>query len=214
MNGMIEEKKVKIKGKMRLPWRIRLIGAAVAAVLVIVAAIVLSAVFSRPGGQTTVTEASLKEIVKTGNLSTVEYIYNSILEVKDDDAEQDEILYYVSYEGVVKSGFDFNELRFETDETDKKYVVIIPEIKVNNADVKYESMDFIFVNSKDNKEGVANEAYEKCKADLLIKAVENPAVKTMARESAEAAIEAMLIPFEKDLKNGYEFEIRFAEDQK
>lgn len=214
MNGMIEEKKVKIKGMIRLPWRIRLIGAAIVAVLLIVTAIVLSAVFSRPGGQTTVSEASLKEIIKTGNLSTVEYIYNSILEVKNDDAEKDDTLYYVSYEGVVKAGFDFNELRFETDKTDKKYVVIIPEIKVNNADVKYESMDFIFVNSKDNKEGVVNEAYEKCKADLLAKAEENPAVKSMARESAEDTIEAMLTPFEKTLKNGYEFEIRFAEEQK
>lgn len=184
----------------------------VTAILLVAAAMVLSAVFSRSGGQTTVTEASLKEIIKTGNLSTVEYIYNSILEVKDDEKAQ--TLYYVSYEGVVKSGFDFDELRFETDKENNKYVVIIPEIKVNNADVKYESMDFIFVNSKDNKEGVANEAYEKCKADLLAKAEENPAVKTMARESAEDTIEAMLMPFEKTLKNGYEFEIKFAEDQK
>ncbi len=187
---------------------------AVAAIVIIVAAMILSAVFSSQGGQTTVTEASLKEVIKIENLSTVEYIYNSIVEVKDEESKKEETLYYVSYEGVVKAGFDFDELRFETDKKNNKYIVIIPEIKINSADVKYDSMDFIFMKSKDNKEGVANEAYDKCKADLLTKAEKNPAVKTTARENAESTIEAMLMPFEKDLKNGYEFEIQFAEDQK
>lgn len=200
-----------MKEKMLSP---KFIKAGAATILVIIAiTMILSAVFSRAGGQTTVTEASLKEIIKTANLSTVEYIYNSIVEVKDENSKKEETLYYVSYEGIVKAGFDFDELRLENDKKNNKYVVIIPEIKINNADVKYDSMDFIFIKSKDNKEGVANEAYDICKADLVAKAEENPAVRTMAKESAEATIEAMLMPFEKNLKNGYKFEIKFAEDQ-
>ena len=211
MNEMLDEE---LEEKTCLPFKLKLVGIATVIVLIFIVAIVLSIVFSRPGKMITKFESSIMSIDETEIMSTAEYKYNSVVEVKDEKSKKEKILYCVSYNGVVKSGFNFTDIKFETDTENKKYVVIIPEITVQSSEVEYESMQYIFLEGKD-REGLADEAYEKCKSDLKVKTEENISeILSMAKESAKTTMESFLLPFKNDLKNGYQFEIRFEEEQK
>ena len=203
-----------IKVKLKTPLLPYLVIAAVVLAVIITASIILSAVFSRPGQMLTTVESSLVAIKETESMSTVEYNYNSVVVVKDEDSKKEKTLYCVSYDGVIKAGFNFADIKIEDDRKNQKYVLIIPEITLQPSEVEYESMEFIFIEGKD-KEGLAKEAYPKCKADLEEKAKnEESVILEIAKESAKNTMELFLKPFEKDLKGGYEFEIRFAEGQK
>lgn len=67
-------------------------------------------------GITTISEASLKEVIEVSELSTLEYTYNS----HTFKANKKEVEYYVAYKGTVQLGFDFSQLTVNTDHEAKK----------------------------------------------------------------------------------------------
>ena len=172
---------------------------------VIALAIILSVVFKKEKEVTTIAEASLREVIETSELSTVEFIYNSTTTVKNDKGKPK---YHIAYEGTVKAGFDFNKIKLEKDEKNKKIVVIIPEIKINAVNINDKSFDFIFMKDKYDTENTFQEAYKACYKDLENKAKSNENIKKMAYDNAVDTMNAILMPLEEKIPAGYEFDFR------
>ena len=172
---------------------------------ILIGAIVLSVVFAKDKEITTIAEASLKEVIETSELSTVEFIYNSTTSVKNDKGK---VKYHIAYEGTVKAGFDFNEIKIEKDDKNKKIVVIIPPIKKNAVNINDKTFDFIFMKDKYDTETTFQEAYKASYNDLENKAKSNENIKKMAYDNAVDSMRAILMPLEKKLPAGYEFDFR------
>lgn len=177
----------------------RLVITMLAGVLVVM--IGLSVLFAKERNITTVAESSLKEVIETSELSTVEFIYNSTVTVSD---EENNPKYHIAYEGTVKAGFDFNQITTEMDKENKKIVIVIPEIKINSVNINDETLDFIFVKDKYDTETTFQEAYKICYEDLENKAKSNTTIKKMAYENAVDAMQAIIIPLKTKMPDGYD----------
>lgn len=164
--------------------------------------IILGIIFSKPGAVTTISESSLKEVIEISELSTIEYIYNSTFTVTEGKEEK----YHVAYEGVVKAGFDFNDIKIS--EEGKKIIITIPDITINSAYVDENSIDCLFIKDKYETETILQEAYRKSIEDLEIKAESNDTLLTMARDNAKEMIKALIQPWEEQLEEGYTIEVR------
>lgn len=179
----------------------------IAGAAVLLIAILMVMLFSPKGGTTFSAESSLREVLEIADLSTAEYTYNSIEEVKN---EKGETKYHVAYKGTVKAGVNFEKIQII--ESDKKITVIIPSIEIQDVSVDT-NLDYIFTKNKYNTETIYAEAYSKCIEDLNEKAKTNPTLLATAKESAVDTIKALLRPFESQLADGQEFEIVFADEQ-
>lgn len=179
--------------------------------ILLIVSVALSVLFAQERKVTTIAEASLKEVIETSELSTVEYIYNSTATVYD---EENRPTYHISYEGTVKAGFDFNKIKTETDKENKKIIIIIPEIKINSVNINDESLDFIFVKDKYDTETTFQEAYKVSYSDLENKAKSNETIKKMAYENAVDTMKAIIIPLEIKLPDGYVFDFRQESESK
>ena len=157
-------------------------------------------------------ETSLKEIMENSELSTAEYTYNSITKVKIDESKKEDdenIKYYVSYKGKVKSGFDFNEIKVY--EKNKKISIVIPEIKIQSVEVN-EDLEYIFTRKKYNTENTYAEAYNVCCNDLENKAKSNKTLRETAVQSAIETVTALTKPFENQLEDGRIIEVKYIDD--
>lgn len=178
---------------------------------IVVIAVLSSILFAKERNVKTVAESSLKEVVEVCELSTVEFIYNSTVTVKD---EENKDKYHVAYEGVVNAGFDFNKITTEMDKENKKIVIVIPKIKINSVNINDETLDFIFVKDKYDTETTFQEAYKVSYEDLEKKAETNQTVKKMAYENAVDTMKAIIIPLESKLPKGYSFDFREGSEAK
>ena len=182
---------------------------AVALLITVVGWIIIAA----PSGETTITvKTSLKEVIESSELSTSKYTYNSIAKAKIDPKnpeDEDNIRYYVSYKGEVRSGFDFSKIKIEEDE--KGLIVIIPKMQIHEIVVK-KGMDYIFTKDKYDTENTYAEALEICVADLRKKAEANETLRRVAVESAIETLTALTKPFEEQLGEGKIIRVVYIED--
>lgn len=189
------------KKRFKVPWKLLiLIGILLA--LGTTAIILLN--YDKPGTVTTQSEVSLKDIFEIGEVSSVEYTYNSIVSISTKKVKK----YHVAYKGTVKAGFNFDDIKTKDDKKNKKIVIEIPEIKINDVYVDDESLDFIFVKEKYNTETIYQEAYSKCVEDLKKKAKSNKKMLEMARENGIETIRALIMPLEEQLPEGYTVEYK------
>lgn len=177
----------------------------ISSIVVIALIVILAVVFKGTGEITVNIETSLKEVLETSEISTVEYTYNSITEKKEDDI----VKYYVKYKGVVKAGFDFDKLDVSKDTQDEnKIIITIPEISINSVAVD-EDLKYIFTKEKYDTEVIYPEAFRLCSEDLTSKAKTNGTLQKMAKESAEDLVKGLTAPFEEE---GYIIEIVHTSD--
>lgn len=174
-----------------------------AAILIVL--IALNIIFTKKGSLTTEAETSLKQIIDTGDISTVQYTYNSIVTIYD---EKNKPKYHVAYDGTAKAGFDFNKIDVSKDNESKKIIVTVPQMKVTAVNVDSKTMDYIFEKKKYDTETTYQEAYKACISDLEKKAKSNKSIKKMAFENAVDSMKAILIPLESRLPDGYTFDFR------
>ena len=145
-------------------------------------------IMNLPGKVTTETFSALKEVIDVKEISTVEYTYTSIVTVKNEKEDK----YHVSYNGVVKAGFDGGEIVIEEDVEQKKILITIPPIKVLSAVVDDKSLDYIFMKEKYNTETTFQEAFKECTNDLINKANSNYEVMELAKKNATVFIETFI----------------------
>lgn len=181
-----------------------ILGGAVAALIIVVIGIIVFT--NREPELTIVSEASLKEILDIDDLATLEYFYNSIADVKDE--ESGKVKYHVSYKGTVRLGIQFEEIKVEIDENNRKVDIILPDVKLIDYNIDPESLDFIFEKDKYETEDVIIEAETVCKTDLKVKAVQDANLKKLAKESAIDAINALLCPWIEQVADEYTVEVK------
>ena len=89
--------------------------------------------------EVTFTEAQLAEVFKISELSTATYTYNSIASAYDEEAQT--VRYHVSYEGTVKVGVDFSDIKMEIDNENKLIKLTLPEAEVLDMSIDAGTMD-------------------------------------------------------------------------
>lgn len=150
-------------------------------------------------------QSSLEKIIEISELSTIEYTYNAIAtKYKDDVKDENNIEYYVSYEGVVTVGIDFNEIKIEPNEKEKKITITLPEVEDHDIRVNMGTMEYIYVENTNEKDRISQEAYLLCKNDLKDRISKEENLDKNARENAISAVEALFKPW----SDRYEIEVK------
>lgn len=155
---------------------------------------------------TTITKSSLEKVIEISDLSTLDYTYNSITDVLDEDGET--IKYHVAYEGVVTAGIDFERVDVSVDEETKKVTITIPEADIQNVDVDMGTLEYIFEEKKYETETVSQEAYKACRADLEKKATEENNLLSVAKENAVDVVNALITPWVEQIDEEYQVEVK------
>lgn len=140
-----------------------------------------------------VSETSLKEMIEIDELATLEYFYNSVAKVKEEDA--DKVKYHVAYEGTIRYGINFEQIGISIDEKNKIINIVLPNVSLIDSNVNVETLEFIFEKDKYETETVVMEAKSICESDLETKATQNSDLKKMAKENAIDTINALLCPW-------------------
>ncbi len=155
------------------------------------------------------TKSSLEKIIEINKLSTIEYTYNAIVtKYKNDEVKDENIEYYVSYDGKVTAGIDFNEVLIENiDYKAKKIYIKLPEVEIHNTIVDMGTLDYIFAKNVPEKESISQEAYKLCKNDLKERAEKETELLSNATENAKSTIEALIKPWIESIDK--EFQIEF-----
>ena len=179
----------------------------VAAVVVVAAATTLGVVASKRSKEAEVlTVSTLKEIVNVSELSTFTAVYNGIAKAMDEE-EPDEIDYYVSYEARVNAGINFEKVEIQLDEDTKTIIVQLPEVTINDVIVDVASLEYIFLDDKENDVGVTEEAYKLCREDACRESGEQKAIVELAQENAENILTALTQPLIEQTAEEYTLKI-------
>ena len=179
---------------------------AVTVIAVVIAAAVIVSVASKRAKPEIFSVSTLERIINVSELSTFEAVYNGIAEVADAE-NPEKINYYVSYDAKVIAGINFEDVDISVDHDNKLVTVIMPEIKINEINVAIESLDYIFLNDKENTSTVSTEAYKKCIEDVENESQSNDAILQLAGDNARNIIEALIKPFIQQLDEEYQLQI-------
>lgn len=185
-----------------------MIAGCVLAVILVGAAVfvVPKLLYSEENRVTTITKASLEKVLEISDLETLDYTYNSIVDVMDEDGEK--IKYHVAYEGVVTAGIDFEKIAVDVEEDTKTVVITVPEAGVQNVYVDMGTLEYIFEKDRYETETVSQEAYHACCEDLEKKAKEEMSLLTIARDNAVEAVNALITPWVEQMDEEYQVEVR------
>lgn len=179
--------------------------------IIIIALIVLTISFIRVHNEnrlTITTKSSLEKIIEINKLSTIEYTYNAIVaRYKDDEVKDDNVEYYVAYNGKVTAGIDFNEVNIDVNYKEKKIYITLPNVEIHEINVDMGTLDYIYEKNTSEKDSISQEAYKLCKNDLRERAKNETELLVNANENAKSAIEALIKPWIESVDK--EFQIEF-----
>ena len=181
--------------------------------IVILIVLIVLIIGFKPGGVfhssqnkvSTVSKSSLEKVLETSQLTTLQYTYNAIAEVKKEFF--DTIKYHVAYEGTVQAGIDFEDIDIDINEEKKLITITLPEVSIQNVIVSAESMEYIFNDDKYESETVASEAYSACVKDLQTRAEKEVQLLQMAKDNARDAVQALIEPWVKQVDEEYTIKI-------
>lgn len=184
-----------------------MIAGGILAVILVAVAFLMPRLFSSKEPQvTTITKASLEKVLEISDLETLDYTYNSIVDIMDEDGETAK--YHVAYEGVVTAGIDFEKIGISVEDETKTVVITVPEAEVQNVYVDMGTMEYIFEKDRYETETVSQEAYHRCCEDLEKKAKEETSLLTIARDNAIEAVNALISPWVEQMDEEYHVEVR------
>lgn len=135
--------------------------------------------------------SSLQKIVETNKLGSLEYAYDAVKTVKD---EEDKELYHIKYNGIITMGIDFDKLEFVEDEEAKIITVTVPDPEIQNIYVDQSSMDYIFIDNRYNLETIGQDAGKEAQADLEDRAKKDTDLMKVAKDNATSTVESLFIP--------------------
>ncbi|MGN0634607.1 MAG: DUF4230 domain-containing protein [Acutalibacteraceae bacterium] len=157
--------------------------------------------------ETIITKSTLEKIIQTSELSTAEFVNNSVLTVYN-EKKPEKVDYYVSYESTVSVGIDLREIQVDEPDTEKKEITVrIPEMKINEVVVDQGSLEYIFNDDKLDTHDTAVLAYKLCIADAQKKAMDNEDVLQLARENTVNFIKGLIEPLVEQLDEKYTVKI-------
>ena len=124
--------------------------------------------------------------------------------------DKGKVKYYVSYNGTVQIGIDFEKIAksVSVDNTNKIVTLTLPQPSVQSSIVNVDTLEYIFVKEKYNKPGLTDEALKVCQQDLSNEIQNNKEIFDIAKENAKSAITQLLDPWLKQLGDEYELVIK------
>lgn len=149
-----------------------------------------------------VTISTLEKIINVSELSTFTSVYNGIAVIPNKERPE-QVDYYVSYEATVNAGIDFKDIDLSLDEETMTIIVALPEVYITDTEVKIESLDYIFYNTKANQSTVSEQAFKACKADVENESKNQKAIYELARKNAINIMTALLKPIVDQSREGY-----------
>ena len=163
-------------------------------------------IIGEEGKVETVSVASIQEVLEISELSTAEYVYNSIARAYEEDGTT--VRYYVAYEGTINAGINFNEIGIDLNKDDKILTITLPEITIQSVTVDPGSLEYIFEDKKSETENVHKEAFELCQKDLEEKANNEDELLSLARTNAETTVTALLRPWIMQIDNTFTINVK------
>lgn len=155
---------------------------------------------------TNMAESSLQKVLEVSDLSTLDYTYNAIATVYDEESQIEK--YHVAYEGNVVAGINFSKIDIEVDEDKKEITIKIPDVEIQSTGVNMGKLDFMFMESKYETETVSKEAYKASIEDLKKNAEKEKSLLIMAKENALSTVEALVKPWVEQMDNDYIVKIK------
>jgi hypothetical protein len=163
------------------------------------------------GSEGTVTEVTarpdIKKIIEVSRLSTFEFTYNSICEVRDDNGNK---LYYIAYEGKVLWGIDASQIKFDIDEDNKLLNIILPKVEVQETNVDANTLEYIFFDGRYDNPSSGAQAQALCLDDMKNKIRDQYAMEETARENTLHEVEALFKPIVSQYYSDYKLTIDFV----
>ena len=153
-----------------------------------------------------ITVSTLEDIINVSELSTFQAIYNGVCSVNNKE-NPEEIDYHVSYNAIVKVGINFEDVKININESEKKVTASLPDIKINNVSVDIASLDFIFQNDKSNTQTISESAYKACIADVEEESSKEKKIYDLASQNAKNIIRALIEPFIDQIDSEYKIEV-------
>ena len=171
---------------------------------------IVDTVVGEDGDTATLSEAAIRKVFEISELSTADYTYNAIARAYAEDGV--DIKYFVAYEGRVKVGIDFSKVEIAVDEEEKRITITVPEIQFQEKTVDPGTLEFIFKDKKSETEYVHQEAYLLCQKDLDEKTKVEKELLELASANAKSVVEALVIPWIKQIEDDYTIDIRMKEE--
>lgn len=181
-----------------LPMKTKLImGAACAAVLVVVVAVVFGISTYQPSQNKTTcfTSSQLSKIVNISKLSTATYRHSGIADKYNDKGE---VEYHVYYESTVDASYDMGAIDFEIDNDAKTIKPILPEPTIGDPNIDTSSIDYL---PKDPNASI-RDVETICKEDARAEVKSAGGILYTAHENMKRIIDALLKPIVSE--DGYE----------
>lgn len=159
-------------------------------------------------------KSSLEEIKEVANLETVEYSYTTIAkkcikkECKNNDINDYE--YFVKYTGVVTAGIDFQRIKVEVKDYDKKIIITIPDAELLSYKVETDvnDLEFMFKSKKNNEPAKLAEIYEACLEDFENKTKKDKLILDTAKKNSIEIIKSFMEPWKNTNYADYELEVK------
>lgn len=161
---------------------------------------------SDQGTVNTISKASLEKVIEKSDLATIDYTYNAVAAVYDED--ESNLKYHVAYEGVVTAGIDITKINIDTNEGEKIITITIPKSQIQDINVNMGTLEFIFSDEQYETETVSQEAYKASLTDLKNKANKEESLLSLARDNAVAAIKALISPWVEQIDGEYTVEVK------
>ena len=203
-----EREKVKIGDFIRgMRFGIKLL--IVVSILILIIIVLIGFKLMKPDTEkkevSTITQTSLDKIIEINQLSTVDYTYNAVVKVYDE--EKKDLKYYVAYEGIVTAGIDFEKIDIAVNEEQKKVIIKIPDVEIHDVNVNMGTMEYIFAKDKYETETVSQEAYKASTVDLQERVKQEKDLHEMAKENAIASVRALFVPWIEQIDKEYTVEV-------
>ncbi len=205
MENETEKRNELLRFFMKGNWKIKLIGAGIMAVILLV---VILTITNKSGGFSVLATSHLEEVLEMSELTTVEYDYNAVAKKEVEKDGIKEVQYYVAYNGRVNAGIDFNKIEIEKDDKDKKIIFVLPPVEVFDTNIDNNSLDYIFEDRHSKTDTVQVEAYNLCTEDLKRRVESENLVADAAKENAISAIKGLIEPLIQTEDSTYKIEVR------
>jgi len=180
-------------------------------IIISIILIVVLVVPNRKGRIEISAKTSLDKIVEKSDLETVNFTYNVIAKKCKDsnncNLESNNINdfeYVVSCRGKLTAGIDFDEIEINTDNSNKKLIVTIPEPVIKDANV----LSFNFLNGSEIPANELPRARKLCEDTIMEKSKKDGKLLPVAKEQAAIVLESFYSQWLKIFDKDYKIEVR------
>ena len=141
---------------------------------------------------------SLEKILDIEEIHMMSYPYKgvaekSVTEVKKNGKKKNKKLYKVTYDGHATIGTK-EKIAAKVNKEEKKISIHIPEPKIIDTSVDFDSIDYIFNKHKYETETVASDSYKLCKEDMKNKSEVDKGILNKAMENTKNLASGLVKP--------------------